>query len=198
MIPQCRRFLLDDVVQLDGAFVADPESLHRTRSLECAYSSLRGVSLLHVAAEYNSVNAARSLLARGVSVDVAAAVDEEGLGGQTPIFHSINSNQNNSRQVLEVLVEAGASLEICLKGMVWGGGSEWETVVYDVSPTSSAQCGLYFSVSPARVAGPCQSGVFTPEAMRSSAEGSKRTQLVFAGRKGVSTHYLAESNRRLQ
>ena len=38
----------------------------------------------------------------------------------------------------------GANLEIRLKGLVWGGGFEWETVVYDVSPISYAQCGLYF------------------------------------------------------
>jgi hypothetical protein len=136
--------LLDDVSQLAGAVEINSDSLYRRRWLECAYSSLYGVSLLHVAAEYNSVKAAKYLLAQGIDVDVAAEIDAEGLGGHTPTFHTVNSNQNNSRQVMELLVESGASLDVRLKGLVWGGDFEWETVVYDVSLISYAQCGLYF------------------------------------------------------
>ena len=142
--PALEAVLLDDVSQLTQAIKRDHNSLHRKRSLECAYTSLHGVSLLHVAAEYNSVNTAEYLLAQGINVDVAAEVEEEGLGGQTPIFHAVNSNQNNSRKVMELLVESGACLSIRLKGLAWGRGFEWETVIYDVSPISYAQCGLYF------------------------------------------------------
>jgi hypothetical protein len=142
--PGLEAVLLDDVSQLQAALNADPESIHRMRWLDCAYTSLRGVSLLHVAAEYNSVKSTQALLAKGIAVDIPAALDAEGLGGQTPIFHAVNSNHNNSRQVMEVLVEAGASLDIRLKGIVWGAGFEWETAIYDASPISYAQCGLYF------------------------------------------------------
>ena len=142
--PALEAVLLDNILQLTHAIKLDHSSLHRKRSLECAYTGLHGVSLLHVAAEYNSVNAAKYLLAQGVHGDVAAEVDEDGLGGQTPIFHTVNSNQNNSREVMELLVESGVSLDIRLKGLVWGGSFEWETVIYDVSPISYAQCGLYF------------------------------------------------------
>lgn len=44
---------------------------------------------------------------------------------------------------MELLVEAGANLDIRLKALVWGSGFEWETVVFDVTPISYAQCGLY-------------------------------------------------------
>jgi hypothetical protein len=44
--------------------------------------------------------------------------------------------------MLEVLVEAGATLDVRLKGVVWGPGADWETVLLDVTPISYAQCGL--------------------------------------------------------
>ncbi len=44
---------------------------------------------------------------------------------------------------MELLVEAGAGLDIRLKGILWGESMEWETVVFDVTPISYAQCGLY-------------------------------------------------------
>jgi hypothetical protein len=41
-------------------------------------------------------------------------------------------------------VDAGADLDVRVKGLVWGMGFEWETTIFDVTPTSYAQCGLYF------------------------------------------------------
>jgi hypothetical protein len=76
-------------------------------------------------------------------VNARAAVDENGLGGQTPLFHTVNSNQNYCRPMLEVLSEAGADLEVRLKGLVWGDTMDWETVLFDVTVFSYAQCGLY-------------------------------------------------------
>ena len=45
---------------------------------------------------------------------------------------------------MELLTEAGADLGLRLKGLLWGCGFEWETCVFDVTPISYAQCGLYF------------------------------------------------------
>jgi hypothetical protein len=45
--------------------------------------------------------------------------------------------------MLELLVDAGARLDIRLKGLVWGAGEDWETLLLDVTPVSYAQCGLY-------------------------------------------------------
>ncbi len=149
----CMRVLLDA-----GATVGDPLleamlldddaalrrcTLDRRFDLECTYTSLRGVSALHVCAEYNSVRCARALLELGADVNSRADIDAEGLGGHTPLFHTVNSNRNYCRPMMELLVEAGADLSVRVDGLVWGGGFEWETVVYDVTPISYAQCGLY-------------------------------------------------------
>jgi hypothetical protein len=128
--------LLDDAAGL-------PAATDRRFHLECAYTSLRGVSALHIAAEYNSVECARVLLEAGIDIDVRAEVDADGLGGHTPLFHTVNSNGNHCRPMMELLVEAGANLDVRLEGLRWGGGFEWETVVFDVTPVSYAQCGLY-------------------------------------------------------
>ena len=41
------------------------------------------------------------------------------------------------------LPDAGADLDIRVKALLWGESMTWETVVYDVTPMSYAQCGLY-------------------------------------------------------
>ena len=76
-------------------------------------------------------------------MSMRADVDTDGIGGQTPIFHAVNSNQNYCRPMMELLVDAGADLDVRLKGLVWGDTMPWETVVFDVTPISYAQCGLY-------------------------------------------------------
>ena len=105
--PALEAVLLDDAAQLRAALDGDSEGLHRRRSVRSAYTSLEDASLLHVAAEYNSLDCARFLLASGVDADVRAGTDDEGLGGQTPLFHTVNSNQNLSRPAMELLVEYG-------------------------------------------------------------------------------------------
>ena len=70
-------------------------------------------------------------------------MDEDGCGTHTPIFHAVNSNQNYCRPVMELLVEAGASLDVRVARLMWGAGLEWETMIFDVTPVSYAQCGLY-------------------------------------------------------
>ena len=44
--------------------------------------------------------------------------------------------------MMELLAENGANLTIRLKGLVWGDGFAWETVLYDVTPISYTQFGL--------------------------------------------------------
>jgi len=44
---------------------------------------------------------------------------------------------------MEILVEARADLDIRVTALLWGESMNWETVVYDVTPISYAQCGLY-------------------------------------------------------
>ena len=140
--PVFEAVLLDDDRKLRQLLRSDPRAVFQKIGIPCAFTSLKGASLLHVCAEYNRVKCARVLLKTGVDVNVRAAVDREGLGGHTPLFHTVNSHQNYARPMMELLVEAGADVELRLKGVVWGGGFEWETVLYDVTPVSYTQCGL--------------------------------------------------------
>lgn len=141
--PLVESILLDDERALRGILLNDPREAHRKLSVPCAFTRCQGVEPLHICAEFNSTRCARVLLESGADVNAAADCDDEGFGGQTPIFHCVNSILNYCRPMLELLVEAGANLDVRLKGLVWGPGADWETLVLDVTPLSYAQCGLY-------------------------------------------------------
>lgn len=73
---------------------------------------LNGGTLLHLAAEYGNVKAARLLLASGADVNARAEVDETGVGGQTPIFHAASQFQDFGLAMTKYLVESGAELNV--------------------------------------------------------------------------------------
>jgi hypothetical protein len=135
--------LLDDDGALRRIVEQNPARAQERFVVESAYTSLRHVSALHVCAEFNSVRCATVLLNAGVDVDVRAEVDRDGLGGHTALFHTVNSNHNFCRPMMDLLLDAGADVDVRVRGLIWGEGLEWETVVFDVTPTSYAQCGLY-------------------------------------------------------
>lgn len=74
--------------------------------------TLRGASLLHVAAEYGNVEAAKLLLDRGADVNTRAATDEGGVGGQTPLFHAVTQFHDAGLPVTRLLLERGADLSV--------------------------------------------------------------------------------------
>ncbi|MBO0725522.1 MAG: ankyrin repeat domain-containing protein [Blastocatellia bacterium] len=100
---------------------ADPALAHRRfPELDCGNTgarllTLRGATLLHVAAEYCNLEAAKLLLDRGAQVDARATVDEIGVGGQTPIFHSVTQFNDRGLPVTQLLVERGADLSVRTK-----------------------------------------------------------------------------------
>ena len=137
-----RPVLLNDADGIRKLCIDDPSFLAHRTSLVSAFTSLIDVTLLHVAAEYGNFEAARTLIELGTDVNAKAGVNEYGLNGHTPIFHTVNSNANRSAPIMEMLLEAGARCDIRLDGLEWGKGYEWETVFFDVTPISYAQLGL--------------------------------------------------------
>lgn len=140
--PAAAPVLLNDGDALAAAIRADPSLVRYRTTMVSAFTPLVGASLLHVAAEYGNVNAARVLIEMGADVDAKASIDEYGLNGQTPLFHTVNSNGNRSEPILRLLLNVGAKCDIQLRGITWGKGFEWETTVFDVTPISYAQLGL--------------------------------------------------------
>ncbi len=76
---------------------------------------LQGATLLHVSAEYGNVEAAKLLLERGADVNARAAVDESGVGGQTPIFHAVTQFFDGGLPMTQLLVDRGADLSVRVK-----------------------------------------------------------------------------------
>ena len=77
--------------------------------------TLRGATLLHVAAEYGIVEAAKLLLDRRADVNARAVVDEAGVGGQTAIFHAVTQFGDWGLPVAQFLLERGADLSVRVK-----------------------------------------------------------------------------------
>src|SRR5580658_1563279 len=76
---------------------------------------LQGTTLLHVAAEYGNVAAAKLLVERGADVNARAFIDDSGIGGQTAIFHAVTQFDDWGLAVAELLIERGADLSIRVK-----------------------------------------------------------------------------------
>lgn len=140
--PRIAPVLLDDAEALSAALRRDPSLIELRTSMVSAFTPLEGVSLLHVAAEFGNMRAARVLLEMGADVNATAAVDDDGLNGHTPLFHTVNSAWNRSAPLMRLLLDAGAHTDVRLAGLVWGRGMEWETTLFDVTPISYAQFGL--------------------------------------------------------
>ena len=82
------------------------------------------------------------LVNHGININIKAGVDKNGFGGQTPIFHTVNQNENKSLDVLKYLVAQNVDLALTVKGLVWGKGYEWETFIPSVNPISYSMMGL--------------------------------------------------------
>jgi len=134
--------LLDDAVSLESFLRKNRSALNSEYDLRCAYTPLQKVSLLHICAEFNHVACAEVLLEFGADINAKAGVDEYGFGGQTPIFHTVNQNSDQSADMLNFLLTRSADLEITVRGLIWGKGYEWETLIPAVNPISYAMMGL--------------------------------------------------------
>ena len=104
--------------ELAALLEKDPGLLHRRYpELDCGASggrllTLRGATLLHVAAEYGFFEASRLLLDRRADVNARADADSNGVGGQTPIFHALTHFKGVNPEVAQLLIARGADLTI--------------------------------------------------------------------------------------
>lgn len=134
--------LCNDASTLETELKKEPETVSKKYSLRCAYTPLYEATLLHICAEFNHVACASILVAHGADVDAQAGIDENGFGGQTPVFHTVNQNNNQSADMLQYLLSVSANLHITVPGLVWGKGYDWETLIPAVNPISYAMMGL--------------------------------------------------------
>jgi ankyrin repeat protein len=101
---------------------ADPGAIHR-RFPEFGFGpgtgtrrlTLKGGTLLHVAADYGNLEAAKLLLERGADVNARATIDEAGIGGQTAVFHAVTQFDDWGLPVAQLLIEKGADLSLRVK-----------------------------------------------------------------------------------
>jgi len=134
---------LDDAQKLEEIIAVSVTIIDERFSIfKNTYTPLSGATLLHFCAEYNAVNCAKTLISHGADVNAKAGLDEFEFGGHTPIFHTVNQNNNNSVDMLNLLLEHSADLSITVKGLIWGKGYEWETWIPSVNPVSYCMMGL--------------------------------------------------------
>lgn len=134
--------LLDDAGKLDALLKENQAAVSKRYSMPCTFTPLHEATLLHICAEYNHVASAQVLVKHGANCNAPAGVDENGLGGQTPIFHTVNQDANKSMDMLKFLLAQKVDLSLTVKGLVWGKGFEWETFIPSVNPISYAMMGL--------------------------------------------------------
>jgi hypothetical protein len=134
--------LMDDSASLDKQLSSDKALIHKKYSLDCTFTPLYDASLLHICAEYNHQESAKILVKYGADINAIAGFDENGFGGQTPVFHTVNQDGNKGIDVMKYLISLDADLELTVKGLIWGKGYEWETFIPAVNPISYAMMGL--------------------------------------------------------
>jgi ankyrin repeat protein len=113
--------MTDRADQLAAQLDADPSLVHR-RFPELTFGNsglrrlqLQGATLLHVAAEYRSMECAKRLVARGAQVNAPALVNRNGVGGQTAIFHAVTQGDERGLQMVDFLLAHGADLSLRVK-----------------------------------------------------------------------------------
>lgn len=133
---------IDDGNSLNVQLKDNQDAVNAKYTFGCAFTPLYEVSLLHICAEFNHLDCAKVLVKYGADINAKAGIDENGFGGQTPIFHTVNQNSNKCIDVMNYLIAQSADLTLTIKGLVWGKGYDWETFIPAINPISYAMMGL--------------------------------------------------------
>jgi hypothetical protein len=94
-----RRFSLSEIFPREVGMTEDG-AVHAT--------PLDGVTLLHMAVDFDEDEIVRWLLDRGADPNATASVDGEGFGGQTPLFHTVVTLGRKDDTLASVLLDAAA------------------------------------------------------------------------------------------
>ena len=70
---------------------------------------LDGATLLHMAVEYDEREMMKFLVQKGADINARSAIDNEGFGGHTPIFHTVVSYTHHDDSKARFLLEKGAN-----------------------------------------------------------------------------------------
>lgn len=134
--------LANDASTLERKLKENPSAIHKRYTLVSAFTPLYEASLLHICAEYNHLDCAKTLIKHGIDINEKAGIDDYGFGGQTPIFHTVNQRKNACIDTMKYFISQSADLHHTVKGLIWGKGYEWETFLPSVNPISYAMMGL--------------------------------------------------------
>lgn len=134
--------LADDAKSLTSYLDIDKDAVNQQYTLRCAYTPLEKVTLLHICAEFNHVACAEVLVKHGADLNARAGFNENGFGGHSPVFHTVNQNSNRSIDMLNYLLSKNVDLKVAVAGLIWGKGYEWETLIPAANPISYAMMGL--------------------------------------------------------
>lgn len=75
---------------------------------------------MHICAAFNHTACAKNLVKYGADIKAVAGLDQYGFGGQTPIFHTVNQNNDQSKEMMDYILSQKADLKITVKGLIWG------------------------------------------------------------------------------
>jgi ankyrin repeat protein len=70
---------------------------------------VNGGTLLHLAVEYDDVGMVRWLIEHGADVNANAALDADGFGGHTPLFHTVVTLSGPGDSIARLLLQRGAN-----------------------------------------------------------------------------------------
>ena len=83
--PLLQAILLDDDAGLRRLLARSSESVTKRLNPLCAFTSCRGISALHICAEFDSIRCARILLENGADANARANQDSDGIEEHTPV-----------------------------------------------------------------------------------------------------------------
>ncbi len=149
-----RDLLCGRMDRLEAHVKADPTTVHRHFTVQGGRehldgwvaggmwggASLRGVTLLHICAEFGFVEEAKMLLEHGADVN-ARATPINSIGDQTPIYHCVTSNDPaHARAFSEFLLDEGADPTTQARLRVPNKGeTPPELLLLDVTPLAYAR-----------------------------------------------------------